>query len=155
MRCFATLQPSFVSSQYAVTKHQLLQDPFDRERNEALSYIKNEGKKWISVNAKGGSAPGQATKRMYVAVDAVLGHVTSYGAAPLPKSKVKFVETTLKQVGTLATMHESPVAKSSPLICNIQTSSALHGTGAAQLLHHNCQSMDHIWCTLCRWMGCC
>jgi hypothetical protein len=43
-------------------------------------------------------AAGQAAKRMYVAVDAVLGHVASNGAAPLPKTKVKFVRQTLDEV---------------------------------------------------------
>lgn len=47
------------------------------------------------------TAAGQAAKRMYVAVDAVLGHVASNGAAPLPKQKVKFVAKTLEEVETL------------------------------------------------------
>lgn len=47
------------------------------------------------------TAAGQAAKRMYVAVDAVLGHVASNGAAPLPKQKVKFVAKTLEEVEAL------------------------------------------------------
>ena len=127
-----------------------MQDPFDKQRIQALTEIKAESKAWIAAHAKGGSAPGnpthpaqqplkwhhtffalmspffgslvlqhhnahlqsvllqhsvpatgQAGKRMYVAVDAVLGHVNSNGAAPLPKQKVKFVAKTLEEVETL------------------------------------------------------
>lgn len=60
--------------------------------------MKTDGKKWIAAHARGGSAPGQAAKRMYVAVDAVTGHITANGAAPLPPNKVKFVTKTLKEV---------------------------------------------------------
>jgi Photosystem II Pbs27 len=74
------------------------QDPFDKERIAALKTIQTDGKKWIAAHAKGGSAPSQAAKRMYVAVDAVVGHVTANGAAPLPKSKINFVNETLGQV---------------------------------------------------------
>lgn len=77
-----------------------MQEPYDRRRLDALNYIKSDGKKWIAAHAKGGSAPGQAAKRMYVAVDAVLGHVAGNGAAPLPKNKVKQVQETLAQVET-------------------------------------------------------
>jgi len=38
---------------------------------------------------------------MYVAVDAVAGHIASNGAAPLPKSKIAFVQRTLREVETL------------------------------------------------------
>lgn len=73
-------------------------DPFDKERIKALNYIKSEGKTWIARHARGGSAPGQAAKRMYVAVDAVIGHLTANGAAPLPAAKVRFVRQTLNEV---------------------------------------------------------
>jgi hypothetical protein len=76
----------------------MLQDPFDKARMAALSEVKTGGKAWIAAHAKGGSAPGQAAKRMYVAVDAVTGHVNSNGAAPLPKQKAKFVAQTLEEV---------------------------------------------------------
>ena len=78
-----------------------LQDPFDKERLAALKTIKEDGKKWIAAHARGGSAPGQAAKRMYVAVDAILGHAASNGAAPLPKTKVKQVQATLNEVEAL------------------------------------------------------
>ena len=78
-----------------------LQDPFDKERLVALNAIKTDGKKWIAAHARGGSAPGQAAKRMYVAVDAVLGHINANGAAPLPRQKVKFVTQTLGEVEDL------------------------------------------------------
>lgn len=79
----------------------VLQDPFDKARMQALNEVKSEGKAWIAAHAKGGSAPGQAAKRMYVAVDAVQGHVASNGLAPLPKQKVKFVASTLDEVENL------------------------------------------------------
>lgn len=66
-----------------------------------INNIKTDAKKWISDYARGGSASGQATKRMYVAVDSVLGHVTANGAAPFPKPKIKFVKQTLSQVDAL------------------------------------------------------
>ena len=78
-----------------------MQDPFDKERMESYNYFKVESKKWIGAHAKGGSAPGQAAKRMYVAVDAVAGHIASNGAAPLPKTKVAFVKKTLAEVELL------------------------------------------------------
>lgn len=77
------------------------QDPFDKERLAALKTIKEDGKKWIAAHARGGSAPGQAAKRMYVAVDAILGHAAANGAAPLPKGKVKQVQATLNEVESL------------------------------------------------------
>jgi hypothetical protein len=86
---------------WGVTMLCCLQEPFDRRRLDALNYIKADGKKWIAAHARGGSAPGQAAKRMYVAVDAVLGHVSGNGAAPLPKGKAKQVQETLKEVETL------------------------------------------------------
>jgi Photosystem II Pbs27 len=61
------------------------QDPFDKQRIATLDTVKASGKTWIAAYARGGSAPGQAAKRMYVAVDAVLGHTTTNGIAPLPK----------------------------------------------------------------------
>lgn len=78
-----------------------VQDPFDKTRIEALNEVKTEGKAWIAAHAKGGSAPGQAAKRMYVAVDAVQGHASANGAAPLPKQKVKFVSNVLDEVDVL------------------------------------------------------
>jgi hypothetical protein len=78
-----------------------MQDPYDKERIASYAIVKREGKKWIAAHARGGSAPGQAAKRMYVAVDAVTGHITANGAAPLPPNKIKFVTKTLQEVDTL------------------------------------------------------
>lgn len=83
------------------TNSTSVQDPYDKARIQALNDVKNEGKAWIAAHAKGGSAPGQAGKRMYVAVDAVQGHANANGAAPLPKQKVKFVSSVLDEVDLL------------------------------------------------------
>jgi hypothetical protein len=74
--------------QPANREEECAQDPYDKARIQALNEVKTEGKAWIAAHAKGGSAPGQAAKRMYVAVDAVQGHANANGAAPLPRAKV-------------------------------------------------------------------
>lgn len=93
----AVLTPNFCVR----LEHMRVQDPFDKERITSINNIKKDGKKWIAEYARGGSASGQSAKRMYVAVDSVLGHVAANGAAPFPKPKVKFVKETLAQVDSL------------------------------------------------------
>lgn len=58
------------------TVYILMQDPFDKQRIQALNDIKSEGKAWIAAHAKGGSAPGMPP-------DCIILTGCSFGAAPI------------------------------------------------------------------------
>ncbi|KAJ9519329.1 hypothetical protein QJQ45_023125 [Haematococcus lacustris] len=71
-------------------------DVYDKGRVPLIKSLKSDGTAWVSKYARGGSARTQSARRMYIAVDSVVGHLASNGYAPLPAPKVKAV---LKSVG--------------------------------------------------------
>lgn len=58
----------------------LPQDPQDpKSRLPLIKTLKLEGSEWVSKYARGGSARNQSARTMYIAVDAVIGHLASNG----------------------------------------------------------------------------
>ncbi len=56
------------------------QDAADyKNRLPLIKTIKTEGSDWVSKYARGGSARTDSARRMYIAVDAVIGHLASNG----------------------------------------------------------------------------
>jgi len=66
-------------------------DVYDKARPGLIRTLKSDGTTWVTKYARGGSARSQSARRMYIAVDAVVGHLASNGYAPLPPVKVKAV----------------------------------------------------------------
>ena len=58
-----------------------------RARAPMVKPLRAECQQWASQYARGGSARSQSARAMYVAVDAVMGHLASNGIAPLPGAK--------------------------------------------------------------------
>ena len=58
-----------------------------RRRAPLVKPLRAECQAWASKYARGGSARSQSARAMYVAVDAVMGHLASNGIAPLPSAK--------------------------------------------------------------------
>lgn len=44
-----------------------------------IKVLKAEGLEWVSKYARGGSARKESARRMYIAVDALIGHLASNG----------------------------------------------------------------------------
>lgn len=63
------------------------QDP--KSRVPLIKTLKQEGSEWVSKYARGGSARNQSARTMYIAVDAVIGHLASNGYAPMPGPKIR------------------------------------------------------------------
>lgn len=63
-------------------------DPYDAARIKLAKELKTEGPAWAAQYARGGSARRSSARNIYVVVDAVAGHVASYGMAPMPAVKV-------------------------------------------------------------------
>lgn len=65
-------------------------DPTDpKTRVPLIKQLKQEGTDWVSKYARGGSARTQSARTMYIAVDAIMGHLGSNGYAPMPVPKLK------------------------------------------------------------------
>ncbi|KAG2423923.1 hypothetical protein HYH02_015262 [Chlamydomonas schloesseri] len=62
-----------------------------------IKTIKTEGSDWVSKYARGGSARSDSARRMYIAVDALIGHLAANGYAPMPKPKLKVVLQNIDQ----------------------------------------------------------
>lgn len=62
-----------------------------------IKTLKVESNAWVSKYARGGSVRKLSARRMYVAVDAVQGHLASAGLAPFPKAKQATVNTTISE----------------------------------------------------------
>ncbi len=56
-----------------------LQDVYDKQRIPLIKSLKSDGFTWVSKYARGGSARTQSARRMYIAVDSVVGHLASNG----------------------------------------------------------------------------
>lgn len=54
-------------------------DPSDPARPQLVKKIKAEGQAWVSKYARGGSARKLSARRVYIAVDALQGHLASNG----------------------------------------------------------------------------
>lgn len=67
-----------------------------RRRPALIKQLKGDAATWVSKYAPGGSARKLSARRMYVAVDAVMGHIANAGLAPLPGGKFKVVEASMK-----------------------------------------------------------
>lgn len=67
-----------------------------RARAPLVKPLRAECQKWASAYARGGSARSQSARSMYVAVDAVMGHLASNGIAPLPGAKLREVGASLE-----------------------------------------------------------
>ncbi len=50
--------------------------------------LRKDGATWVAKYARGGSARKVSARRMYIAIDALQGHLASNGFAPFPKNKV-------------------------------------------------------------------
>jgi hypothetical protein len=69
-----------------ITKYITL-DTYDPERAALAKNLKKESLNWVSKYARGGSARTVSARKIYVAVDAIQGHLASNGFAPFPKNK--------------------------------------------------------------------
>lgn len=56
-----------------------MQDVYDKERIPLIKSLKQDGLTWVSKYARGGSARSQSARRMYTAVDSVVGHLAANG----------------------------------------------------------------------------
>ncbi|GAX76812.1 hypothetical protein CEUSTIGMA_g4258.t1 [Chlamydomonas eustigma] len=94
---------SVLDSEYVRSSKDLMKDleqycsgeVANKERVLLVKKIKAEGSTWVSKYARGGSARTQSARRLYIAVDAVVGFLASNGLAAFPKSKA---DTTLKAI---------------------------------------------------------
>lgn len=50
-----------------------------KTRVPLIKTIKTEGADWVSKYARGGSARSDSARRMYIAVDALIGHLAANG----------------------------------------------------------------------------
>lgn len=64
-------------------------DLYDPERIQVIKRLKAEGPAWVSKYARGGSARKLSARKMYIAVDALQGHLASNGFAPFPPAKLR------------------------------------------------------------------
>ncbi|MEW5297724.1 MAG: hypothetical protein WDW36_000909 [Sanguina aurantia] len=62
-----------------------------------IKVLKAEGLEWVSKYARGGSARKESARRMYIAVDALIGHLASNGFAPMPAPKIKTMLKTIDE----------------------------------------------------------
>lgn len=69
--------------------HLLPQDAADyKNRLPLIKTIKTEGSDWVSKYARGGSARTDSARRMYIAVDAVIGHLASNGWVRVKREEI-------------------------------------------------------------------
>eukprot|EP00879_Flechtneria_rotunda_P031146 GHRR01033999.1.p1 GENE.GHRR01033999.1~~GHRR01033999.1.p1 ORF type:complete len:113 (+),score=28.65 GHRR01033999.1:205-543(+) len=73
----------------------ITKDVYDKARQPLIKSLKTDGLAWVSKYARGGSARTQSARNMYIAVDAVQGHLASNGLAPLPSMKAKVITQTV------------------------------------------------------------
>lgn len=54
-------------------------DLYDPARVDLIKTLKKEGQDWVSKYARGGSARTTSARKLYIAVDGILGHLASNG----------------------------------------------------------------------------
>lgn len=72
--------------------------PADPTRIPAGKALKAAGAAWAAKYARGGSARAPSARRMYIAADAIQGHLAANGAAPFPASKADKLIASLDEV---------------------------------------------------------
>lgn len=72
-------------------------DVYDKGRGPLIKDMKVKCGNWVSKYARGGSARTQSARKMYVAVDSVIGFLSNAGLAPLPKKKVDVTRQSLDE----------------------------------------------------------
>jgi hypothetical protein len=55
------------------------QDVYDKSRPALVKSLKLDSATWVSKYARGGSVRKQSARKMYIAVDAIAGHIASNG----------------------------------------------------------------------------
>ncbi|KAG2482709.1 hypothetical protein HYH03_018366 [Edaphochlamys debaryana] len=68
-----------------------------KNRVPLIKELKIEAAEWVSKYARGGNVRSDSARRMYIAVDAVVGHLASQGYAAMPKAKLTTVLKNLDQ----------------------------------------------------------
>ncbi|PNH07369.1 hypothetical protein TSOC_006244 [Tetrabaena socialis] len=68
-----------------------------KARVPLIKLVKTDGAEWVSKYARGGSARSDSARRMYIAVDALIGHLSANGYAPMPKPKLRVVLTNIDE----------------------------------------------------------
>lgn len=76
-------------------------EPFDPERPKLVKSIKADGASWASKYARGGSARKLSARKFYIVVDALQGHITSNGFAPLPSAKAQLLQRNVAETREL------------------------------------------------------
>lgn len=72
--------PGPVKSSTPAHSAAALQDAGDfKVRVPLIKLLKTESSEWVSKYARGGSARKESARRMYIAVDALIGHLASNG----------------------------------------------------------------------------
>ena len=65
-------------------------DPKDGKARFSLSKkLKTDGLAWVAQYARGGSARSQSARKLYIAVDGIVGFLASNGIGPVPKAKIQ------------------------------------------------------------------
>lgn len=90
---------SQLDDKYAVATRELVEDirqyaalePFDKTRVAAQAELQEEAKNWSAAYAPGGSARTESSRKIYNAVDALLGHFAFNGLAPMAPPKMQAV----------------------------------------------------------------
>ena len=90
---------SQLDDKYAVATRELVEDirqyaalePFDKTRVQAQAELQEEAKKWTAAYAPGGSARTESSRKIYNAVDALLGHFAFNGLQPMAPPKMQAV----------------------------------------------------------------
>ena len=68
-----------------------------RQRLFCVQALRKDGATWVAKYARGGSARKVSARRMYIAIDALQGHLASNGFAPFPKNKVPVLLANVQQ----------------------------------------------------------
>ena len=77
-------------------------DPKDgKARFTASKRLKNNGLDWVSKYARGGSARSQSARKLYIAIDGLLGFLASNGIGAVPKAKVQATLATVEDARKL------------------------------------------------------
>lgn len=89
----AVLDSAYVQSSIGLMddiEAYLALDPKDGKTRFNLSKkLKTEGLAWVAQYARGGSARSQSARKLYIAVDGLVGFLASNGIGPVPKAKIQ------------------------------------------------------------------
>ncbi|KAK9819323.1 hypothetical protein WJX74_006254 [Apatococcus lobatus] len=100
----AEMKDDYTKATYALTialEKYLSLDPYDKERIKVIQSIKENGRQWAGKYAPGGSARKLSARKFYIAVDAVQGHLVSYGMSPYPKARISKIQDSIDQTRAL------------------------------------------------------